>query len=134
YLWQPNIAFPFFLLFLVLVWDAITGRPRSLIGVAGVGTFVVQIHLGYAPIVIVPALCALAVVVYDYRRNRAESDGAALRKTLLWTAGVTVALWIPALIQTALHPPGNLYRIVRGTLSNSEPGAGLRDGAGWMAG
>src|SRR3954447_15384747 len=132
-LWQPNIAFPFFMLLIVLVWGVAAGKPRALIGVAGVGSFVVGIHLGYAPVVGVLVASALGLVIYDCRRGREGYHLRELRSTLVFSAVVTFLVWLPPLIQVAQDPPGNLYHIVRGTLKSSEPVAGLRTGAGLIA-
>ncbi len=132
--WGPNVAFPFFVLFLLLIWDVVNGHVRTLIPATAVGTFLVQAHVGYAPLVGVLGGWALVVAIQRSRHDPAVRARGSLRSTLLWSGAVAAILWAPALIETVLYPPGNLYRIARRfTGVSGEPSAGLRSGLGFLA-
>ncbi|MDQ1481067.1 MAG: hypothetical protein QOI44_1928, partial [Actinomycetota bacterium] len=59
--WNPWVAFLPFLLFLGLVWSALCGEGGALAIAVGVGSFVVQTHFGYLPLVGGLLLVAAAV-------------------------------------------------------------------------
>ena len=67
--WNPSIAFPFFVLFLLVIALSVTGWPRMLIAATAVGSFVVQAHIGYTPPVAALGLWAAIVVVVDEHRE-----------------------------------------------------------------
>ncbi len=58
--WNPYVAFFPFVLFLLLAWDVVSGRPGLLPLASAIGTFCVQAHIGYLPLV--GGLGALMVV------------------------------------------------------------------------
>jgi hypothetical protein len=133
--WNPNITFPFFALFLLQSWLVGLGHARRLIGLAFVATFLVQTHVGYAFLVLVIAGWALVRLwLVEHRAGR------SLRRWEVWRAPliVIVVLWfVPVVVDTALHFPGNLVRIVQfyvGLSPGPKPAAvGLRAALGYLA-
>jgi hypothetical protein len=113
--WNPYIAFPFFMLYLLQVWSAAIGVRWQVLGAAVVGTLLVQLHIGYVPVVAVTAVWAAAVLVHDRRRREATSDQD--RPTWRCVLGVTGAamalLWVVPLVEQATRAPGNLTAIWR---------------------
>src|SRR5207237_9856373 len=53
--WNPDVAFPFFTLYLLLIWSVADGEVRALVPATVVATFLVQTHFGYLPLVVVSA-------------------------------------------------------------------------------
>ena len=65
--WNPYLALPFFTLFLLHVWLLALGDTKRLLGAAVVGSFVVQTHVGYVPLIVVPLILALVLMRFDLR-------------------------------------------------------------------
>ncbi len=129
--WGPNVALPFFVLFCSLVWlvsgDDVALLPQA----AAVGAFLVQTHVGYAPLV---AAGVLFVVPATWRASGRRWRGVMALRPVRWSAGIAVVLWLPALIETVLHPPGNLVRVADQTLFGaSNPKAGIGNALGILA-
>src|SRR5947207_755156 len=108
--WNPYLALlPVFAL-CTLAWVAAAGRPRALVGVAIVGSFVAQTHLIYAPIAAAMlALAGAGVALTLWSRAR---GGEAWRREALITSGITMAAlavaWALPIYDQLAHSPGNL--------------------------
>ena len=115
--WNPHIAFPFFVLFLLYVYIVALGETKHLFGLTFVATFLVQTHVGYALPVLVLVLYAL-VRAHFYVRAR----GSSLIKFRQWRVPLLAAviLWAPPLLlDPLLHPPGNVVTLFRFFLNGS---------------
>ena len=131
--WNPYVALPFFVLFLLQCWVVSTGEPRRLLGLAFVATFLVQTHVGYLfPVALIGAW-ALVRMWLSCRRM-----GRPLWRPVIWAPPIILAavLWFPPLVlDPLLHPPGNVRALVhyftRGTDGSSR--TGLRAGLGYTA-
>jgi CDP-diglyceride synthetase len=110
--WQPNVLVLPFWLFMCVVWavtaDVVTMLPLAV----GVGSFVMQTHLGY--LFIVPILLAFALTMTLLRRRGGGSGRFDdLRRPLLLSLGVGVVLWAQPLWEQLFGPGrGNIGRIV----------------------
>ncbi|HXY93340.1 MAG TPA: hypothetical protein VEP49_12735, partial [Acidimicrobiia bacterium] len=134
--WNPNVAFPFFMLFLLQVWAFACGSRWQALGAAVTGTLLVQLHVGYVPLVAVPALWAVVVVVLDARRAHDEPGARRAprwRTVLTATALAAAALWLAPVIQQVTHDPGNLTETVRYFRDPEGAAAGVGKGAGIFA-
>ncbi|MFM7271717.1 MAG: hypothetical protein ACKO2C_08820 [Actinomycetes bacterium] len=129
--WNPWMPLPMLILLLVLVVRVGTGRTRDLIGVVSVGSVMVQIHAGVAPVVLGLTLLAITWATLD---ARATTNGVrSLRGPLLWSAGLGALLWLPPVIGALTGEPGNLRVLVRYFLEAPDPPLGLGRAAGIMA-
>jgi hypothetical protein len=132
--WNPNVAFPFFMLFLLMVWDLALGTRWQAVGVAVVGTFLVQTHMSYGPLVAAAGLWAAVVIVVDHYRKPETRDGKpSWRMVLAISAGAAAVLWIAPVIQQITHDPGNFSQIYNFLQDSSGAAGGLRKGAGIFA-
>jgi hypothetical protein len=122
---------PFFALFVLLVWSVMLRDRWQLLGAAVVGSFLVQAHLGYAPLVGTAFLVATASVLLDARRAR-DTLGRWARP-LATSVGVTLVLWLPTIWEQLTGDPGNLTLIARYFRESPEGQIGLRAGAGTFA-
>ena len=112
--WNPWPALLAFVLFVLLVWSVTCGDLAMLPIAVLAGSFAVQCHLGYLPLVGGLLLLAVGVAVWQAVRARRE-PGPARASPLRWlavAAGVAALLWLPALVQQVTGDPGNLGRIL----------------------
>jgi hypothetical protein len=103
--WNPWLALLPFLLFVFLAWSVACGDRPALPWAVGVGSFVVQTHVGYGLLVV--GLLAVVLVVALAR------DRAGLGRWLALSGVVVLVLWLPPLIQQAAGHPGNLGEVAR---------------------
>lgn len=133
--WNPNVAFPFFMLYLLQVWALATGSRWQLLGAVVTGSLLVQLHVGYLPLVGTAFLWACAVVVFDARRGSSPGDGPAQpswRRVLTWAAIAAALLWVVVVVQQLVQDPGNLTKLYE-FFRDAPAVAGLHRGAGLFA-
>jgi len=129
--WNPHVAMPLFVLFALQVW-AVALRDRwQVLGAAIVGTYLVQTHIGYLPLVGAGAAFALVCVLVDARRAR--DPLAPWGRPVAVGAGVTLLLWLPPIYEQLTGDPGNVTLISRYFRESPEGQLGLHDGAGTFA-
>ena len=112
--WNPYLGLLPVLALCALAWAAVAGRPRALIGVAIVASFVSQTHLIYAPIAAALLAAAVAATAYTFRR-RALRDAPWRRDALITSGGALGALlvcWALPLYDQFAHSPGNLSAVL----------------------
>jgi len=134
--WNPFAAYPWFLVMLVLAWGFATGHRYDIVGLAAAGSFVVQCHVGYLPLVGAVVLWSVAVAVWS-RRSSADAgtavDAPSWRRVAAWAAGVLALMWLPPVVEQLRHgSDGNLALIWR-YFRNGGDALGLRAGAGIFA-
>lgn len=115
--WNPDLEAAAVLLVMVLTAGAVSGSGLSVVGVALVGSYVVQTDVGTVPLVGVMAVVAVVgyvtqLVLRPRRRRRGRNRPPAGRVVpavlaVLGVAAVAVA-WIPPLVQQVRGHPGNL--------------------------
>jgi hypothetical protein len=133
--WNPNIAFPFFMLFLLQTWSLAIGSRWQLLGVVVTGTLLVQLHVGYLPLVAAGIGWACSMVGLDHRRGRVPGSfllQPAWRRVLTCSAVAAFVLWVVVPVQQLTQKPGNLAKLYR-FFRDSGAAAGLRTGAGLFA-
>ena len=118
-------------LFLLLTWTLTCGETWALPVAAGVASFCVQTHVGYAPMAI-PLLVwgGVWAGVIARRAGRTRS----LTRSLVLAAAVLVVMWLPPAIDELMHSPGNLHRIARYFQHPGESTHSLGVGYGVVAG
>lgn len=113
--WNPWFAVMPFLFTVLASWDCVRGHPWSLVGVVAGGSFAIQAHLGYAPVVAVLAVAAVAGVVWGRRRE--------WRRLLVPAAtaiAVAAVMWAPPLVEQMRGEPGNLTVLTRAYAKQGE--------------
>jgi len=117
--WNPYIAVLPFGLLVFLAWAMTCGRAWALPTGAGVASFCIQTHIGYAPIAVPLLACgAASLVVLTVRRSgdaldeRRRRSHALIRASMV-AAAVLIVMWLPAVIQQFVDSPGNLTEVVR---------------------
>ncbi len=107
--WNPNVAFPFLPLFLLLVWSAGLGDFRQIPWVVLVGSFLVQTHSGYALMV----AAGLGWMVFFIVRRRKDPELLSTwRRSAVITGVVLAVMWVAPLYQQVRHlRSGNVVRL-----------------------
>ena len=129
--WNPHVAMPFLVLFVLQVWSVTVGDRWQLLGAGIVGSFLVQTHVSYAPLVATGAIVMAAFVVVDTVRS--HRPWVPWRTPALVTAGVAFVLWLPPLVEQVTNHPGNFTLMVRYARDKPEGSIGYRAGAGTFA-
>jgi hypothetical protein len=137
--WNPWAAFLPFVLFLLLVWSVLCDDFVLLPVAVGVGSFSVQTHAGYLPLVgglLVIAVAWTASGPLRARRHAAGSHGATsssstsdrqvvdVRRYLGVSALVGLLTWSAPLIQQITSKSGNLGNLISYARTPSEPPVG----------
>ncbi|MCX7620529.1 MAG: hypothetical protein N2037_06755 [Acidimicrobiales bacterium] len=133
--WNPWISLLPFGLAVLLAWSVLCDDWWCLPALAVVGSWVVQVHVGYSLVVLVlfglagwHALCSLL------RRRRERSARSALRRgpVVASVAGLAV-LWSLPIVGEMTRQPGNLRQLISYFRSPTEPAAGWAKAAGTFA-
>jgi len=110
--WNPSITVLPFGLLLFLCWEMTAGGSWALPVAAGVASYCVQTHIGYAPLAIPLVVWGAAWLVVH-----ARGAGRRRRRGLVHASVIAVAvvavMWLPPLLDQLVHSPGNLTRIAR---------------------
>jgi hypothetical protein len=130
--WNPNVAFPFFALFVFEAWAITDGDAWQVLPATIVGSFLVQTHVGYAPLVVAGALYALVVVLWDRHARRLAP--ATWGRILGWSAVALAVMWVPPVVEQLKDDPGNLRVLWRYFVGgNAQPGVGYHVALGVLA-
>ena len=122
--WNPYvIVLPLFAV-VCLAWSAADGDLWALPIAVGVGSFVVQSHVGAALAVIAPIGVSVVAVAIEARR----SGFARLKPVVLASTAVAVVCWLPPVVQQFQPGGGNLGELIR-FWTRSHAGT-----TGWSAG
>jgi hypothetical protein len=127
--WNPHLALPWFAVFLFQAWLLATGDGARLPGAVFVGTFLVQTHIGYLPLVVAAGIVVVACRVVDLRSAR---PAKSWRRPFGWALVVGGVLWLPPVLDALKDWPGNLGDIASYFLhpeQSFQPQLGLGSGA-----
>jgi hypothetical protein len=127
--WNPWVAVLPALLFVLLAWSVADRDFATLPWLAVVGSFLVQTHVGYAPLVLGLTVAALVCSKWMQRGTPPAADAHGW---FVVAAVVTVVLWIPPVLQQFTGDPGNLGEIVSYFRDVEEPVAGWRSAFGYL--
>ncbi len=127
--WNPHVVMLPFALLIGLCAALAVGRVRVLPGVALVGSFVVQTHLGLLPCTMIVVIMAVALWMHGRRASRSAPVGlpvgvasrdAPIRPWVLASVGVLTLLWMLPLVDQVVGS-GNAGEILRFFLSDDRP-------------
>ena len=122
--WNPYvIVFPL-LAVVTLAWAAADGDLWALPIAVGLGSFVVQSHVGAALAVVAPIGVSVGAIVLDARLRR----GVRVEWVALVSTAVAVVCWLPPVVQQFQTGGGNLGDLLR-FWTESHPNT-----TGWSAG
>jgi hypothetical protein len=109
--WNPFLPMLWFLAFLVAVWAVTDGDLPMLVPAVIAASICAQTHVPYLPVTLGIGAGIAVFAIADVWRRRSTGSGRDWR-WLVAAAGVGVLLWVPPLIDEAVHEPGNLTQIV----------------------
>ncbi len=119
--WNPYLGIFPFALFLTAVWGVVAGRSWALVVAAFAGSFAVQQHVGYIPLVAVLGAGSTIVVAARLRHPPVHAAVGALAGT----AAMSMAMWALPIHQQLRDPEGNLGLIWNSFSSPTEDVIGL---------
>jgi hypothetical protein len=129
--WNPFVGlFPLYCL-VVVAWAASERDWVVLPLMAALGSFCVQAHIGYLPVVI--ALCGIGLLSAIPRRPDAPAttdhgggapEPRSWRRPAAWSALVLVFAWMPPLVEELRRSPGNISKLARYAVDSPEEPAG----------
>jgi hypothetical protein len=129
--WNPWVAVLPFLVYMLLAWCIADRDVVVLPALVAVGSFLVQTHVGYTPLVAGAGATAVALTLL--RRNDEPTRGhAQVRKYVAISGVVAVVMWLAPLIQQFTGSPGNLGEIVDYFRHPTEKTLGIAYGFGLM--
>jgi hypothetical protein len=118
--WNPYLAILPLALLVLLAWSVACGSRWSVPVAVGVGSAVVQTHVGYAPVVAALLVGAFALLLLRSR--------AGLGRPVLVAGVVAAVLWTPAVFEQLTSDPGNLSSM-RSYAAGERETPGVRTGA-----
>lgn len=128
--WNPWVAVLPFFTYLLLVWSLADRDFGVLPWLVGVGTFAIQAHVGYAPLVLGAGVVS-ALVAWRWPPASARGHDGVRRHALVALA-VGGLLWLPPVAEQLLGDGGNLGEIVRYFRDPAEAQLGVRAAWGIM--
>jgi hypothetical protein len=140
--WNPWVPVLPFLLYVLLAWSVAEQDWAALPWLVGIGSFVVQTHVGFAPAVFGLGAMACALGAYGRLRARArqshesgeveETPRWPTRRWILVAVVVGVLLWLAPVVQQFTGTTGNLGDIIDSFRHPTETVAGWEIGFGVM--
>ncbi|HZJ26951.1 MAG TPA: hypothetical protein VFF40_08085 [Acidimicrobiia bacterium] len=124
--WNPHVPVLSSFLLLFLTWVAMVGDSRLLPWIAAVASFLVQTHVGFAPLAV--AMAASATIGAGIAARRSASERRRFLRMVGIAALVALVLWLPTLWGEVVTGLGNLGDIVS-YFAASHPGAGIANAA-----
>jgi hypothetical protein len=125
--WNPWAPVLPFLLFVLLAWSIAEDDLVCVPWAVGVGSYIVQAHVGYAPLVLGLSATATVLVLVDHRR-RLHDLGRRLRLPLAVSVLVMVVFWTAPVVQQLTGHPGNISALVSYFRHPPSPAVGLHQG------
>lgn len=104
--WNPRLPVVWWVAFLLAVWSVLDGDERVLPLAVLAGSYCMQTHVPYVPIVVGTGVLAVGAVALRARRH--PGDRADLRRWVAISAGLLVLLWLPPLYEQLTRDPGNM--------------------------
>lgn len=130
--WNPYLVVLPLALLGMLAWGVAEEARWELPWMMLIGSFLVQSHVGYA--LVTAGLVVTPVAITLVRRRHSLGSWFTLwARPLAVSLLVTLAAWLPPIIEELRGHPGNLTELVRYFLHPTEPPLGWSKGLGLMA-
>ncbi len=122
--WNPWFTVMPFLAMVVAAWAVVDGSPWALVMVVAAGSYCVQAHFGYLPLVgLLGVISLVGLVRYTRRFHDMARVGAAVGVALV----IGLVMWLPPIIEQLTNDPGNVTLTVEAYRqeAGNEPALGL---------
>ena len=104
-------------------WMVLEGDHFMLVPLVAAGSLCAQTHVPYLLLCVgLFAVCACVTLVRWRRGDR------TVRRSLAWSVGLGTLLWLPPLVDQAVHTPGNIRMLQQHFMNPSESPIGVRAG------
>jgi hypothetical protein len=110
-IWNPAVTILPLGVFLILCAGLACGRTNVLPVLAGLGSFLVQTHVGYVPCVAAAALTSGAL--WLRLRRRTGDRATPPRLPVILAVATLVALWTLPVVEQVTRDPGNMSLVLR---------------------
>jgi hypothetical protein len=127
--WNPYLPLLWWFVFLLAIWSLFLDDLVLLPVAVFAGVFSMQTHVSYVGLVTGLGVCAGVVIAVQAVRRRRR--GESLRRLRVWGAvggALALVLWIPPIIDQAVHSPGNLSTLWDYFTAPPDALLGYRDG------
>jgi hypothetical protein len=127
--WNPYLPLLWWVVLMLAVWSVACGDLAMLPVAVFAASFCAQTHVPYLGLV--AGLAILTIITLAWLWWSARRGSPARRTVARWTTWslvLAVALWIPPLVDQALHDPGNLRAVYDHLATPSEEPIGLGRG------
>lgn len=111
--WTPYVAVLPLCLLVLLSWSLTDGDSICLPWAVVVASFVVQTHVGYAPVTLAVLVWGTVVLVVGSVRRRRREHASVTWRPFLLAAAVGLVAWLPPLYDEVFTSDHNLSRLVR---------------------
>ena len=129
--WNPQLPVLWFAAFLVAAWAVVDGDLPMLLPAVFAASICAQTHVPY--LAVTAGLGAgLALAAMAWVRSGRADDGRGGARWLLLAVGVGTLLWVPPLIDQAIHDPGNLRQLADHLGTPTADPIGVRQAAGFV--
>jgi hypothetical protein len=125
--WNPALAVIASGAVLLAAWACLDGWPAGLPVLVATWSWCVQAHLGFGTVLVPAFVIGLVAAVV---RLKDREDGRAV---IVLSAALGAVMWLPALADFVVQPPGNLSDIVSWALSSDVPVTGTGAAVGFVA-
>lgn len=124
--WNPYVGVLLTGTLVVVGWAAAERRAGSVFALVPLGSFLVQAHIGYLPVVasVLAAASLCAFWSFGYSSVRARPERPLPVRAGLAGLLLALAMWVPPLVQQATGDPGNLW-LLRSATTGAGPVAGI---------
>ncbi len=121
--WNPYLPLVAWTVVVLATWMVLEGDHLMLVPLVAAGSLCAQTHVPY--LLLCVGLFSVATVVCLVRWRRGATG---VIRSLAWAVGVGVVLWLPPLIDQAVHSPGNIRMLQQHFMHPPEEPIGLAAG------
>jgi hypothetical protein len=126
--WNPYMPLLAWLVILLATWAVFDGDHLMLLPLVAAASFAAQTHIPYLLMSGGLGLAAVAVVMVRWWRSRADENSERIPRTVVWTVGAFVVLWLGPLADFLRRDPNNIKRLIDHFGSPDEEPIGLTAG------
>jgi hypothetical protein len=127
--WNPYLPLLWWVVLLLAVWSVACDDLAMLPVAVFAGSFCAQTHVPYLGMAAALGVLTVVLLISVWRRAAPGSD---VRRSVMrwgaWSLLLGIALWLPPLVDQAVHDPGNLRAIYNDLATPSEDPVGFGRG------